>query len=187
VKFSLAFCSLLLAASSATVDAQPDTTTSGDSIFRQGARVRVVARSVAPRRFEGSVQAVFRDTVVIDTAPSSTVRGLFSVSTVPVDSRRRVIVPVSAIQSAEVSIGRSRAVGMRQWALRLGLIGAVVVGVGSSPELNPSLSDMGRGAGIGLASGVALGALIGYLNPVEKWRRLPVPQRVGSSPPGRGF
>src|SRR5690606_28764186 len=104
----------------------------------------------------------------------------------------------SAIERIEVSAGRTTRGATIKGMLIGGLSGALLVGFGQLPEVNPSAKDFLKGAPLGLALGTLVGGIVGYSLGGERWvpgelrRWAAVAPRRGASggvpvqrPPGR--
>src|SRR4051794_37424072 len=73
---------------------------------RVGDRVRIRAPSIREDRYVGSVEALPRDSIQLDTAGVRRRLG-FDTGPVLVEEFRRVTIPMNAIQSIDVSAGRT--------------------------------------------------------------------------------
>ena len=177
---------LLLAAAVAAGDARaqaPRADTAAGLPLAEGTRVRIRAASVnRGRRIEGSVLRRALDTVVVDTAPDWRTHRFFGGSTIPLDSLRRVPVPVDSIRELQVGIGRSRFTSARRGLVRGAIIGGVIGALANTPQRNPSLRDMGEGFTVGLPIGAGVGLLYGVLFPGDRWRTVPLGPRGGARP-----
>lgn len=169
---------LLLAGAVAAVDASaqvPRTSDTASLPLAEGTRVRIRAASVnRGRRIEGEVLRRLVDTVVIDTAPDWRTHRFFGGSTIPLDSLRRVLVPVDSIRELQVGVGRSRFTSARRNVIRGAIIGGIIGGMANLPQRNPSLRDLGEGASIGLPVGAVIGLVYGVLLPGDRWRTVPL-------------
>ena len=90
---------------------------------RVGERVRIVAPSVREDRYVGRVESLASDSIVLDTAGVRRRLG-FDTGPVLVEEFRRVTIPTSAIQSIDVSAGRTH----RRSTIKGALIGAAEIG-----------------------------------------------------------
>ncbi|MFL5581584.1 MAG: hypothetical protein ACJ8AO_14550 [Gemmatimonadaceae bacterium] len=175
------FAALALAASLAAAPAGAQAPTADPATglpLAEGTRVRVRATNVnRGRRIEGSVFHLIVDTVVVDTAPEWRTHRIFGASTIPLDSLRRVPVPVRDIQELQVGMGPSRFVSVRRNVIRGAIVGALVGGLANTPQRNPSLRDVEEGAAVGLPIGAGLGFLWGIAFPSDRWRTIPLPSR----------
>lgn len=146
---------------------------------RVGDRVRIVAPSLRDDRFVGRVEGLPRDSILIDTAGVRRRLG-FEMGPVLVEEFRRVTIPTNAIQSIDISAGRTH----RRSTIKGALIGAVAIGglfgATNMPEINPKFSDFIDGAAVGVAVGAVAGGIVGYLLGSEKWQSF---YRAGVLPP----
>ena len=146
---------------------------------RVGDRVRIVAPTVREDRYVGRVESLPRDSIVLDTAGVRRRLG-FELGPVLVEEYRRVTIPTSAIQSIDISAGRTH----RRSTVKGMLIGAAgggaLFGATNLPEINPTFSDFLEGAGVGAIIGGVAGGIVGYLLGGEKWQSF---YRAGVLPP----
>jgi hypothetical protein len=91
-----------------------------------------------------------------------------------VDEFRRVTIRLATIQALEVSGGRTVRNSTVRGAIFGSLVGALILGLGNMPEVNPDANDFIRGVPIGLAIGALGGAIVGWGVGGERW----VPARV---------
>jgi len=133
-----------------------------------GSRVRITAPSIRRERFVGRVDSLEADAIVLDTAGVRRRLG-FETGPVLVESYRRVSVRTSAIERIEVSTGRTTRGATIKGAVIGGLAGALLIGFGQLPEVNPKASDFLKGAPIGLAIGTVVGGVVGYALGGERW------------------
>lgn len=144
--------------------------------LEEGTRVRIQAPSVnLGRRIEGSVLRLVLDTVVVDTAPDWRTHRFFGGSTIPLDSLRRIRVHVDSIRRLQVSTERSRLTSTARWFVRGAIFGALIGGISSTPQRNPTIRDIGDGALIGAPVGAGIGLLYGLFNPGDRWRDVRLP------------
>ena len=151
-----------------------------------GTRVRVYAPDLREDRYVGRVDSLGSDVMVLDTAGMRTRLG-FDMGPVLVDEYRRVAIRLSAIQSLEVSGGRTKSASTIRGAVIGAVIGGVILGLGNLPEVNPSASDFVRGVPAGLLVGGLIGGTIGWGLGGESWRPAaipPAPSSVHGSCPG---
>ena len=139
--------------------------------FVKGARIRLAAPWNASRRIVGTIADARADSVVVDTADVFAQQRLFNPAPVVVDRYRRITVPIRDVDSVEVSMGRSRIVGM----LRGGAIGSVVGGAWAglasmNGQASPSFAQFARGFASGAVLGAGFGVPLGYVYRVERWR-----------------
>lgn len=133
-----------------------------------GARVRIFAPSLRRDRYVGRVDSLDTNEIVLDTAGVRRRLG-FELGPVLVESYRRVAIRTSAIESIELSGGRTtRSATLKGLAIGA-LGGALLLGFGNLPEVNPTAKDFFKGAPLGLALGAGVGAIIGYALGGEKW------------------
>jgi len=161
--FALVWCMLDVSAASAQrvspIAAQP---------VSIGTRVRIFAPSLRRERYVGRVDSLNAGEVTLDTAGIRRRLG-FEMGPVLVDSYRLVTVRTSAIEQLEVSAGRTTRAATIKGMLIGGLAGALLIGFGQLPEVNPSASDFLKGAPLGLAIGTAVGGVVGYALGGERW------------------
>lgn len=140
----------------------------------EGTRVRVTAPSLRRDRYIGKIDSLEADRMVLDTAAARTRLG-FDTGPILVDQFRLVTIPLTAVQTIEVSGGRDA----RRSTLKYGLIGivlgSVATGLGSLPEVNPGFSDFVDGMPVGAVLGGLVGGAIGFALGGERWlpARLP--------------
>ena len=180
MKASTTMLAVLLLASNNSVAAQDLATPLG--AFVKGARIRLVSPWDAKRRIVGTVADARADSVVVDTVDVFAQQRLFNPAPIVVDRYRRITLPIKGVDSVEVSMGRSRVVGV----LRGASLGAVVGGAWAAlaslnGQANPTFSQFASGFASGAALGVAFGVPLGYVYRVERWRLVTRP-RVGSPP-----
>lgn len=146
---------------------------------RVGDRVRISAPSIRDDRYVGRVEALPRDSIMLDTTGVRRRLG-FDTGPVLVEEFRRVTIPTSAIQSIDVSTGRTH----RRATIKGAIIGAVgggaLFGATNLPEINPGFSDFLDGAAVGVVVGAVAGGVVGYLLGGEKWQSF---YRAGVLPP----
>jgi len=143
-----------------------------------GTRVRIFAPELRTDRYVGRIKSIDDAVMVLDTGE---VRSVFGIGGGPVlvDQYRRVTIRLSNIESVEVSSGRTLGEPTVRGAIFGALIGGVLIGLGSMPEVDPNANDFLRGVPPGLAIGGVLGGLIGWRIGGERW----VPGRLA----GRGL
>ena len=146
---------------------------------RVGDRVRVVAPTIRDDRYVGRVESLPRDSIVLDTAGVRRRLG-FELGPVLVEEYRRVTIPTSAIQSIDISTGRTHRRSTFKGALYGALGGAALFGATNLPQVNPSFGDFVDGAAVGLVVGAVAGGVVGYLLGGEKWQSF---YRAGALPP----
>ena len=169
---SVALLALLLVAT--PVVAQ--TSVAVSPVFSPGTRVRVMA-SWSKHKIEGTVKSTTGDSVVVDTVDYAAQNRLFMPSVVLVEEYRQLTLPISEVDSVEVSLGRSKALGVIRTGLKAALIGGAIVGVQAiSGRVNPSFKQFGRGFASGVAIGASIGIPFGYARGVERWRPVQAPR-----------
>jgi hypothetical protein len=146
---------------------------------RIGDRVRIVAPSLREDRYVGRVEGLPRDSILIDTAGVRRRLG-FEMGPVLVEEFRQVTIPTSAIQSIDISAGRTHRRSTIKGAVIGALAGGGLFGATNLPEINPSFSDFVDGAALGVVVGAVAGGVVGYLLGGEKWRSF---YRAGVLPP----
>ena len=146
---------------------------------RVGDRVRIRAPSVRDDRYVGRVESLPRDSIMLDTAGVRRRLG-FDTGPVLVEEFRRVTIPTNAIQSIDISAGRTHRRSTIKGAIIGSLGGAALFGATNLPEINPSFSDFLEGASVGLVVGAVAGGVVGYLLGGEKWQSF---YRAGVLPP----
>jgi hypothetical protein len=146
---------------------------------RIGDRVRILAPSLRDDRYVGRVEALPRDSILLDTAGVRRRLG-FETGPVLVDEFRRVTIPTAAIQAIDVSVGRTHRRSTIKGVLIGALAGGALFGATNLPEINPTFSDFLDGAGAGLIVGGVAGGVVGYLLGGEKWQSF---YRAGVLPP----
>jgi hypothetical protein len=146
---------------------------------RVGARVRVIAPTIRDDRYVGTVESLPRDSITLDTAGVRRRLG-FDTGPVLVEEFRRVTLPTSAIQSIDISTGRTHRRSTIKGVIIGSLAGAALFGATNLPEVNPTFSDFLDGAVVGLVVGAVAGGVVGYLLGGEKWQSF---YRAGVLPP----
>lgn len=133
-----------------------------------GTRVRIFAPTLRRDRYVGRVDSLDANEVTLDTAGVRRRLG-FETGPVLVESYRRVSIRTSAIEQVEVSAGRTTRGATIKGMLIGGLSGALLIGFGQLPEVNPSAKDFLKGAPLGLALGAVVGGIVGYTLGGERW------------------
>jgi hypothetical protein len=146
---------------------------------RVGDRVRIRAPSLRDDRYVGRVESLPRDSIMLDTAGVRRRLG-FDTGPVLVEEFRRVTIPTNAIQSIDVSAGRTHRKSTIKGIIIGSLGGAALFGATNLPEINPGFSDFLEGASVGLVVGAVAGGVVGYLLGGEKWQSF---YRAGVLPP----
>ena len=140
------------------------------ALLTRGARVRLRVPMMGKEKVAGRVLVAQGDSVVLDTVDAAAERRMFFPNTITVEAYRRVTLPLSAVDSVEVSAGRSRRAGVLRSAARgalyLGLLGAATFRSGDgAPNLRNAIGGSVNGALFGFALGGAVGATRGG----ERW------------------
>jgi hypothetical protein len=104
----------------------------------------------------------------------------FDTGPVLVEEFRHVTIPTNAIQSIDVSAGRTHRRATIKGMLIGAAGGAALIGATNLPQVNPKFSDFAKGAGVGLIIGGVAGGVVGYLLGGEKWTSF---YRAGALPP----
>jgi hypothetical protein len=156
---------MLLAVTSTVATAQfPDR-------VRPGVRVRVWLPDTLPQENTPWRRQLLRATVigVEDTFLRLQVPGTMG----------PVAVPRGAIRRLDVSRGRSRVASAFERAIGFAIAGAITAGVNNDPYGRkwPAYNRDWRAAEEGAKWGAAIGALVGFALPTERWRRV----RLGRS------
>jgi len=159
-----------------TVEAQVRTP---PQLPRVGDRVRIKAPSIRDDRYVGRVESLPRDSIMLDTAGARRRLG-FDTGPVLVEEFRRVTIPTSAIQSIDISAGRTHRKSTMKGMFIGALGGAALFGATNLPEVNPTFSDFVDGAVVGVIVGAVGGGIVGYLLGGEKWQSF---YRAGVLPP----
>ena len=146
---------------------------------RVGDRVRIHAPSIRDDRYVGRVESLPRDSITLDTTGVRRRLG-FDTGPVLVEEFRRVTIPTNAIQSIDISTGRTHRRSTIKGAIIGALGGAALFGATNLPELNPTFSDFLDGAAVGVVVGAVAGGVVGYLLGGEKWQSF---YRAGVLPP----
>jgi hypothetical protein len=133
-----------------------------------GSRVRVFAPTLRRDRFVGRIDSLTTEEMVLDTAGVRRRLG-FETGPVLVEQYRRVTIRTDAIEKIELSGGRTTRGATIKGMVIGGLAGALLIGFGQLPEVNPGFSDFLKGAPIGLAVGTVVGGVVGYALGGEKW------------------
>ena len=146
---------------------------------RVGDRVRIRAPSIREDRYVGRVEALPRDSIRLDTAGVRRRLG-FDTGPVLVEEFRRVTLPTNAIQSIDVSAGRTHRKSTIKGMIFGAVGGAALFGATNLPEVDPKFSDFLAGATVGAIVGGLAGGTVGYLLGGEKWQSF---YRAGTLPP----
>ena len=146
---------------------------------RVGDRVRIRAPSIREDRYVGRVGALPLDSIRLDTAGVRRRLG-FDTGPVLVEEFRRVTLPTNAIQSIDISAGRTHRKSTIKGLVIGALGGAVLFGATNLPEVDPKFSDFLAGATVGAIVGGLAGGTVGCLLGGEKWQSF---YRAGTLPP----
>ena len=146
---------------------------------RVGDRVRIIAPSVRDDRYVGRVESLPRDSIVLDTAGVRRRLG-FDMGPVLVEEFRKVTIPTNAIQSIDISAGRTHRRSTVKGLIIGALGGGALFGTTNLPEVNPTFGDFIEGAGVGVVVGAVAGGVVGYLLGGERWQSF---YRAGVLPP----
>jgi hypothetical protein len=146
---------------------------------RVGDRVRIQAPSLRDDRYVGRVEALPRDSIMLDTAGVRRRLG-FDTGPVLVEEFRRVTIPTNAIQSIDISAGKTHRRSTIKGAVIGALGGGALFGATNLPEINPTFNDFLDGAAVGVVVGAVAGGVVGYLLGGEKWQSF---YRAGVLPP----
>ena len=146
---------------------------------RVGDRVRVIAPSIRDDRYVGTVESLPRDSITLDTAGVRRRLG-FETGPVLVEEYRRVTIPTSAIQSIDISTGRTHRRSTIKGVIIGALGGGALFGATNLPEVNPTFTDFLDGAVVGVVVGAVAGGVVGYLLGGERWQSF---YRAGVLPP----
>ena len=136
-----------------------------------GQRVRILAPELRRERYVGRVEALPRDSIMLDTTGARRRLG-FDTGPVLVEEFRRVTIPNRLIEAIDLSVGRTT----RRSTIKGALIGAVagggLFGAANLPEINPGFRDFLDGAALGAVIGAVAGGVVGYLLGGERWEPL---------------
>ena len=146
---------------------------------RVGDRVRILAPSIREDRYVGRVEGLPPDSIRLDTAGVRRRLG-FDTGPVLVDEFRRVTLPTNAIQSIDVSAGRTHRKSTIKGMIIGAVGGAALFGATNLPQVDPKFSDFLAGATVGAIVGGLAGGTVGYLLRGEKWQSF---YRAGTLPP----
>ena len=97
-----------------------------------------------------------------------------------VEEYRKVTIPTNAIQSIDISAGRTHRRSTVKGIIFGALGGGALFGATNLPEVNPTFNDFIEGAGAGVVIGAVAGGVVGYLLGGEKWQSF---YRAGALPP----
>lgn len=140
-----------------------------------GSRVRISAPSLRRDRYVGRIDSLDVNTMVLDTAGTRRRLG-FDTGPVLVESYRVVSIRTSAIEKIELSAGRTVRKATIKGAVIGAIGGALLLGFGNLPEVNPKAKDFFKGAPLGLALGAIGGGIVGYALGGERWVPAEIPR-----------
>ena len=145
-----------------------------DPLLAPGRRIRVTLRAPAGMRLDGRIDSVVARGFVLDTAEQ---RGVLFLAPAPelLPPYRIARVPYEDIERLEVSRGTSRRRGAIIGALIGAGVGGALTGLNSSPQRNPTGSEVLRAATGGIVAGGLLGGVVGYSLGRERWSVFPWP------------
>lgn len=173
---SITLAAMLLTASTGGAPAQ-EATPPQISVFQPGARVRLIAAGYGQGRIVGTVTEMSSDTVVLDTADVWQQTRLINPAPIIVDEFRHISLHVAAVDSVEVSRGRSRFLGSVKGAIRGAFIGGLYVGFSAlSGRRNPNFRMFMGGFAQGAAVGAGVGIPVGYVFGSERWMPVTLPR-----------
>jgi hypothetical protein len=133
-----------------------------------GTRVRILAPTLRRERYVGRVDSLNASEMTLDTTGVRRRLG-FEMGPVLVDEFRLVTLRTSAIEQIEVSAGRTTRGATIKGMIIGGIAGALLIGFGQLPEVNPKASDFLKAAPLGLAVGAVAGGVVGYALGGERW------------------
>lgn len=138
-----------------------------------GMRIRVSSERMFQQKISGTVVFVSSDSLVLDTLDMRKVERRFFPQTVLVDRERRVTLPVYDVDSVDISMGTSRAMGMLKGAGKAALVGGAVVGLSYIQGYNQmSMKNFSKGFRSGTKVGALVGLSIGFSYGSERWNKL---------------
>lgn len=162
-RFLISTAAVVLGAVAASAEAADEhAVTTGD-------RVRVMAPSASPKRIEGTLVSVDRDSLTV------------------FDDGRRVVVTRSQIAKLEVARGKKSRAGTGAlvgagWGVGLGVL------LSNPPSSGQRLEVNGSAVTAGVVAGATLGALVGVVLRTDRWTTAPADKLTLSigPVPGRG-
>ena len=153
--------------------------------FEPGARVRIASR-FSKEKITGTVAQTRADTLVIDTVDVQSETRMFFPNTILLQPYRQVTLPVAAVDSVEVSVGRSRLLGtihaMKRGAIFFGILGAATLNSGNG---SATLKNFLGGFATGAAFGAVVSVPIGFTRGAERWQSVSWRGVVPRRPVGR--
>lgn len=141
----------------------------------EGTRVRVRAPSLRRDRYIGRVDSLEAGRMVLDTAAARTRLG-FDTGPILVDQYRLVTIPLTAVETIEVTGGRDARRSTFKYAIFGALVGALATGLGGLPEVNPGFSDFVDGLPVGAVIGSVAGGIVGFALGGERWLPARIPR-----------
>jgi hypothetical protein len=164
-------CSVVVALSIAPLICEAQTQ---QPVVEVGSRVRVFAPSIRRDRYVGRIDSLAQGEMVLDTAGARRRLG-FEMGPVLVESFRRVRLRNSAVETIEISGGRTTKSSTIKGLIFGGLIGGALIAFGTAPEVNPTFKDYAKGFPVGFAVGGALGGILGFALGGERWHPANLP------------
>lgn len=139
-----------------------------------GMRIRVTSSDrLFQQKISGTVIHVSSDSLVLDTLDMRKVERRFFPQTVLVESERRVTLPVYDVDSVDISMGTSRAMGMLKGAGKAAVIGGAIVGLSYIQGVDQlSMKNFSKGFRSGTKVGAVAGLAIGFSYGSERWNKL---------------
>jgi len=137
--------------------------------------VRVKAPALRSDRYVGRIDSLDASAMVLDTTGARRRLGM-DTGPVLVDEFRYARIPLSSITTIEVSTGRTSRGSTIRGAVIGAVAGALLVGLGQLPEINPGIKDFLKAAPVGLAIGAVVGGTVGFALGGERWAPASVPR-----------
>jgi hypothetical protein len=125
--------------------------------------------------YVGRIDTLEQGEMVLDTTGTRRRLG-FEMGPVLVESFRRVKLRTATVERVEISGGRTARSTTLKGAIIGGVVGALLIGLGQAPEVNPGFDDFLKGAPVGLAVGAVLGGSLGYALGGERWLPASLPR-----------
>ena len=139
-------------------------------VFAPGTRLRISIPSLQRDKVVGKVIQRIADTLVVDTVDAEREHRMFFPSTIAVAEYRRMSLPVSLIDTLQVSVGRSRSHGMVRLATKAAIIGGLALGVNyMSGTNNVNMRNFASGFRTGAIAAAVIAGPIGFRRGQEKW------------------